>query len=148
MLSLEKRIDLELQCRMLRKKRSELETASKKFLDANVPLDKRRRELVEEEQKMVCKFSNQLEWRVPQSDTKLILMHSDKFMCVAQKIIVHHNPFALDWVCGYIKWAAHQSLQLVPCYVLRVHVSFLWGIDSVISHVASSWMFCSGWNSL
>jgi DNA-directed RNA polymerase len=113
-----------------------------------VPLDKRRRELVEEEQKMVCKFSNQLEWRVPQSDTKLILMHSDKFMCVAQKIIVHHNPFALDWVCGYIKWAAHQSLQLVPCYVLRVHVSFLWGIDSVISHVASSWMFCSGWNSL
>jgi len=37
---------------MLRKKRSELETASKKFLDANVPLDKRRRELVEEEQKM------------------------------------------------------------------------------------------------
>jgi hypothetical protein len=60
-LSLEKSIDLELQCRMLRKKRSELETASKKFLDANVPLDKRRRELVEEEQKMVCKFSNQLE---------------------------------------------------------------------------------------
>jgi hypothetical protein len=60
-LSLEKSIDLELLCRMLRKKRSELETASKKFFDANVPLDKRRRELVEEEQKMVCKFSNQLE---------------------------------------------------------------------------------------